>query len=512
MSAPAPRVPGDPRGFAPLEPARHRVGERTELYDGTVAVDHWFTVPVDHALTLAEAEAQDAAGTGVGPHGRGTLTVFAREIRAAGDADGARPWALYLQGGPGGAGPRPARGGGWIGALASEHRVLLLDQRGTGRSTAASVAALTAPGAFASDEALAEHLVHLRAPSIVRDAEMVRLALGAAPWTTLGQSFGGFCTLTYLSFHPEGLRRCLVTGGLAPLTGHADRVYQATYARMRDRAHEFFARHTGDRAAWAEAVALIRAAEQAGEPVRLPDGGLLTVARAQALGMLLGGNTRVDRLHWILAEAVDRSGPAPRLSETFLAAVAEQNDRHVNPLYTVLHESIYAQPAELAGGRAATDWSAARVLAEHPDFDPDAADAPLPTGEHVMPASLELDPHLRPLRGAARLLAERTDWGPLYDVEALARNTVPVAAAVYTDDVYVDRDLSLETAGRVRGLRVWETDAFHHDGLADDGPAIVRRLLEMTGEGAAPAAAEGAERSDSAPAASETTTAPGPVD
>lgn len=129
-----------------------------------------------------------------------------------------------------------------------------------------------------------------------------------------------------------------------------------------------------------------------------------------------------------------------------------------------------------------------------------------------MPASLELDPHLRPLRGAARLLAERTDWGPLYDVEALARNTVPVAAAVYTDDVYVDRDLSLETAGRVRGLRVWETDAFHHDGLADDGPAIVRRLLEMTGEGAAPAAAEGAERSDSAPAASETTTAPGPVD
>ena len=33
-------VAGDPRGFAPLEPARHRVGERTELYDGTVTVDH----------------------------------------------------------------------------------------------------------------------------------------------------------------------------------------------------------------------------------------------------------------------------------------------------------------------------------------------------------------------------------------------------------------------------------------------------------------------------------------
>ena len=140
---------------------------------------------------------------------------------------------------------------------------------------------------------------------------------------------------------------------------------------------------------------------------------------------------------------------------------------------------------------------------------------PAPTA--ATPATSAAGYDLAPLRGAARLLAERTDWGPLYDVEALARNTVPVAAAVYTDDVYVDRDLSLETAGRVRGLRVWETDAFHHDGLADDGPAIVRRLLEMTGEGAAPAAAEGAERSDaersdSAPAASETTTAPGPVD
>ena len=96
---------GDPRGFAPLEPARHRVGERTELYDGTVTVDHWFSVPIDHALGLAEAEAQDAAGTGVGPHGRGTLTVFAREIRAKDDPEGERPWALYLQGGPGSAGP-----------------------------------------------------------------------------------------------------------------------------------------------------------------------------------------------------------------------------------------------------------------------------------------------------------------------------------------------------------------------------------------------------------------------
>ena len=251
-------------------------------------------------------------------------------------------------------------------------------------------------------------------------------------------------------------------------------------ARMRARAEEFFDRHPADRDAWSEAVGLIRAAEAAGAPIPLPGGGPLTVGRAQGLGMLLGGNTRVDRLHWVLAEAVDRTGPAPRLSETFLAAVADQDDRLVNPLYTVLHEAIYAQPADLAGGRADTGWSASRMLAEHPDFDPEATTVPLPTGEHVMPWSVEVDPRLRPLAGTARLLAERTQWGPLYDVASLAQNTVPVAAAVYADDVYVDRDLSLETARRVRGLQVWETDAFHHDGIADDGPAILDRLLAMT--------------------------------
>ena len=41
-------------------------------------------------------------------------------------------------------------------------------------------------------------------------------------------------------------------------------------------------------------------------------------------------------------------------------------------------------------------------------------------------------------------------------------------------------------SGRVRGLQVWETDAFHHDGIADDGAAIVGRLLSMTAAQPAP--------------------------
>ena len=112
--------------------------------------------------------------------------------------------------------------------------------------------------------------------------------------------------------------------------------------------------------------------------------------------------------------------------------------------------------------------------AERPD-----APEPLFTGEMVYPWYFEEDPALRPLRQTADLLAAKPDWPALYDCGQLAANTVPVAAAVYTDDIYVDRDLSLETAEAVRGLKVWETAEFHHDGIADDGEGIFNRLLGM---------------------------------
>jgi pimeloyl-ACP methyl ester carboxylesterase len=69
---------------------------------------------------------------------------------------------------------------------------------------------------------------------IVKDCEAIRKILIGnkekledRKWTILGQSFGGFCALTYLSFYPEGLKEVFLTGGLAPLVDHPDPVYNA---------------------------------------------------------------------------------------------------------------------------------------------------------------------------------------------------------------------------------------------------------------------------------------------
>ncbi|MFC6931531.1 alpha/beta fold hydrolase [Actinomadura yumaensis] len=154
---------------------------------GYACTDHFLDVPLDHA---------DPGGP--------TIRLYAREVVAPGRQDDDLPWLLYLQGGPGNKAPRPgASPAAWLGRALRDYRVLLLDQRGTGRSTPANRQTLPAAPADA-----AAYLRHFRADSIVRDAELLRRHLiGDRPWSVLGQSFGGFCTVTYLSLAPEGSAR-----------------------------------------------------------------------------------------------------------------------------------------------------------------------------------------------------------------------------------------------------------------------------------------------------------------
>jgi pimeloyl-ACP methyl ester carboxylesterase len=397
---------------------------------GLVTVEHSFEVPLDH---------DDVAGP--------TITVFAREVA---DPDGRdRPFLVYLQGGPGFEAPRPTRlpsNPGWLDRALTEFRVLMLDQRGTGRST--PVGAL--PGLTAAEQA--DYLAHFRADSIVRDAEWIRRELGAERWSVLGQSFGGLCVTTYLSHAPEGLELALVTGGLPPVRRPIDEVYAHTYERVLERNRQYTRRYPGD----FERLAHLHDRLQ-GDGVVLPSGDRLTWRRVRQLGAMLGMAGGAERLHHLVELPPD--------SPAFLHDVERETGLARNPLYAVLQEACWAD-----GG--ATRWSAQRMLPA--EFE----DPLLLTGEHIYPWMFDDLAALRPLRDAASLLAERA-WPFLYDPDALAGNEVPAAAVIYAEDMYVERVFSEETASHIAGLRPWITNEYDHNGLRVDGERILGRLLDL---------------------------------
>lgn len=419
---------------------------RTYALPGIAVREHVFTVPLDHH-----------------DPGRPTTEVFAREV-----VDPARdalplPWLLFLQGGPGDKSPRPLRSAdGWLRRALRTHRVLLLDQRGTGRST--PLTARTAAG-FSSAPALADHLALFRADSIVADAELIRRRLcGDEPWETLGQSYGGFITLTYLSFRPDGLRACHIAGGLPDPTATADDVYGLTHHRVRDKTMAFYERYPQD----VDVVRRIASSLDA-QDVRLPDGDRFGVGRLRALGLVLGMGDGPQRLHWLLDEAF---GPDGALSDAFRHQVMALTGFVENPLFAVLQEAAYGQGA-------ATAWAASRVGRRFPEFAEDA-DPLLFTGEMFYPWMFREIGALRPFADAVELVAERADWPALYDPERLRANKVPVAAVVYHDDMYVPVELSLKTAAALGSTRVWITNEWEHDGISASGDRVLARLFDMT--------------------------------
>jgi pimeloyl-ACP methyl ester carboxylesterase len=387
-----------------------------------------------------------------------TITVFARELVDPVRKDEDLPCLLFLQGGPGGKAPRPPGRTGWIDQALKSYRVILFDQRGTGRSTPVSGQRM----ASLSAEEGAGYLSCFRADSIIADAEHLRTTLfGGRKWSTLGQSYGGFLTLTYLSKAPEGLTACYVTGGLASIDPSAAEVYRRTYPRVAAKNREFYQRYPHN----VERVGRI-ADRLAASDVRLPDGDRLTVRRLQSLGIDFGMKPGYERIHWLIDEAFDGDS----LSDTFLDQAMALSSYSSNPLFAALQESIYGS------GEGATGWAAEAERRLRPEFAEEARPL-LFTGEMMYPWMFEEIRGLRPFRGAVEVLAGRPRWSELYDLERLAANDVPVAAAVYYDDMYVDSGLQLDTARRVGNLQAWVTNEYEHDGLGAE--RVFDRLTEL---------------------------------
>jgi pimeloyl-ACP methyl ester carboxylesterase len=397
---------------------------------GLVAIEHSFEVPLDHD----------------NPDER-RISVFARELADPEGRD--RPFLVFFQGGPGGEAPRPMvspRSPGWLGRALQDFRVLMLDQRGTGRSTPVGTLDGIDP------EQQAEYLTHFRADSIVRDAEFIRRELGVDRWSVLGQSFGGMCVTTYLSLAPEGLREALITGGLPPLRTGIDEVYERTYQRVIERQRQYAERYPND----LERLSKLRETLERRE-IRFGAGDRLTWRRFRQVGLLLGMSDGAERIHYLLELPAD--------SVAFLRDVEDSLGFVRQPIYALLHEACWAD-----GGQ--TRWSAERMLPAEIESES------MLTGEHVYPWMFEDYAALAPLRQAAELLAEQ-DWPHLYDPQTLAHNDVPCAAVIYAEDMYVERSFSEETASKIRGLRPWITNEYQHNGLRVDGGRILGRLLDL---------------------------------
>lgn len=401
-------------------------------------------VPLDHARPDGEQ-----------------IDVFWRELVDPERRGDDLPLLVYLQGGPGGASPRPLKRDGWLEEALTTYRVILPDQRGTGRSTPLDGEAVAARGDAVAG---ADYLACFRADSIVADLEHVRRThYDGRRWASLGQSFGGWITLAYLSTAPEGLAACYVTGGIPGTPASADEVYRRTFARAEAKTRRYYDLYPQD----VDAVAAIADRLAEGD-VRLPDGDALTVHRFQSLGIDLGMKPGPERLHWLVDEAFVRPG---RLSHAFLEQVLVRSSSASNPLFWTLQESIYGD-----GANGPTAWAAQRARDERPHFGPDERPLLL-TGEMAFPWMFDEVRLLKPFAPAVHELAARREWSPLYDVERLAANDVPLAAAVYFDDMYVDSGLQLDTLSRLGGSHAWVTNEYEHDGIGD--PRVLRRLREL---------------------------------
>lgn len=416
---------------------------------GLVLVDHQFDVPLDY-------DNPDKA----------TINIFARELRSPEDTAKDRPWLLFLQGGPGSPSPRPTGKSGWIKRALQDYRVLLLDQRGTGLSTPVTYQTLAN---FPTPQQQADYLKHFRADSIVRDAETIRRALLGEDekWSVLGQSYGGFCITTYLSIAADGLKEAIFTGGLPPLNHHVDDVYRATYQRVIEKNDLYYARYPQDIARVRGIVDYLQSHE-----VELPGGGILTARRFQQLGFGFGGIGGIEHVHYLVEGAFVETPSGRELSYLFLHGVEKTQYYETNPIFAILHEAIYCEGT-------ASNWSAERVRAEYPQFEITQDQPIYLTGEMIYPWMFDDYKYLQPLKDAAEILASYEDWSPLYDLDVLKNNTVPCVAAIYYDDMYVERGLSDETARRIGSLRYWVTSEYEHSGLREDPDRLLGRLLDM---------------------------------
>lgn len=257
----------------------------------------------------------------------------------------------------------------------------------------------------------------------------------------------------------------------------AEIVYSETFRKVIDQNNKFYRRFPAAEAMAVKVVNYI--ISQEGGQVITPMGNYLTPASFQLLGFSsLGASGGFEHIYGMLESAFEPDG---QLSFTFLKSFDMMLSFDTNPLYALLHESIYCQ------GSVASRWAAQRMRLE-PEFREvfDAAGCAAAgkrvmfTGEMIFPHMFDDIAELRRVKETAELVAQESKWSLLYpSPSSLAGNNVPIAAASYSEDMFVSFALAEETLGRVPNVRKYVTNEYLHDGIRENGGVIFSKLVDL---------------------------------
>jgi hypothetical protein len=187
-----------------------------------------------------------------------------------------------------------------------------------------------------------------------------------------------------------------------------------------------------------------------------------------------------DLVHGLVLRADNDLTLFGHLTRPTVLAIEATQSWDSNVIYALLHEPCYCQGA-------ASNWSAERLLSKNPDFeleqsDKSTADKSKPllfTGEMIYPFMFDVYPELKKLKIVGDALAQEKNWPMLYDEGQLKKNEVPMYAAVYMDDMYVDYDLSMETAGKIKGCKTYITNAMYHNALRAKTDDVLKALFAL---------------------------------
>ncbi len=146
-------------------------------------------------------------------------------------------------------------------------------------------------------------------------------AAGELRWTLLGQSYGGYISLTYLSTHPEGLKEVFITGGLPPCDMSIDDYFRIEYGKLVKESQEFFSRYPDDEQVVRDVLRLI--SDIGPENIRMTGRGYLTGQKLLHTREAIRPRTGFEEVHSLLARIKSElggDGPAqsadhPRIRE-----------------------------------------------------------------------------------------------------------------------------------------------------------------------------------------------------